>query len=220
MRRQRGFGQYSPPDYFDAGWANVFVTGCEAIGANPLDVAGLLINESGFNPGARNSIGCVGLNQLCNSSYGFFSNDYTVDQYLALPVSEQLYYVFEYFQSWLTKYGLGSISAGELYQLNFLPATFTTGETSSYVIATKGDGYYDANSSLDVDGSGAITLGDLEQVIQNAKANNPDLYGYLEEQICLAGGCFGDTQTLVLAGFAAGFASFFAWNWWKTGRLV
>ena len=218
-RRPRGLGQYSPPDYFDTGWANVFVAGCESIGADPLDVAGLLLNESGFDPTARNSIGCAGLNQQCPGSQNFLG-DYTVDQYLALPVSEQLGYVFSWFQARMSSAGVSTISAAELYQLNFLPATFQPGETSGYVISSRGDGYYEGNAGLDVDGSGTITLGDLEQVIQNAKAAHPDLYAFLEEQVCLAGGCFGDTQNLVLGAFATGFVGFFAWNWWKTGRLV
>jgi hypothetical protein len=217
-RRPRGLGQYSPPDYFDTGWASVFVAGCESIGADPLDVAGLLINESSFDPEATNSISCRGLNQECPGSQNFLG-DMTPEQYSQLTVSGQLPYVFAYWRSWMDKYGLGSISAAELYQLNFLPATFQPGETSSYVISSKGDGYYEANAGLDVDGSGTITLGDLEQVIQNAKANHPDLYAYLEQQICLAGGCFGDTTTLVLGAFAAGFAGFFIWSYTRTGSL-
>jgi hypothetical protein len=155
---------------------------------------------------------------MCPGSQNFLG-DYTVDQYLSLPVSEQLEYVFAWIQSRMATHGVSTISAAELYQLNFLPATFQPGETSSYVISSKGDGYYEANAGLDVDGSGTITLGDLEQVIQNAKANHPDLYAYLEQQICLAGGCFGDTTTLVLGAFAAGFAGFFIWSYTRTGSL-
>jgi hypothetical protein len=207
--RRAGFG-YSPPDYFDTGWASVFVAGCESIGAYPLDVAGLLINESGFNPGAQNADGCVGLNQICQSSYGIFSSDYSVSDYTQLTVSQQLPYVFAYFQQWLDKYNLSSISAADLYWLNFLPATFVPNSPNSYVIATKGDGYYDANASLDTTGSGTITKGDLQQVIQNAEDNNPDLFGYLAQQICLSGGCFPTTPTMIVGGLILGFVGFYA----------
>ncbi len=215
--RPRGLGQtFSPPDYFDTGWAGVFVAGCEAIGANPLDVAGLLMNESGFNPSEQNSIGCVGLNQQCPGSQNFL-NDYTVNQYLALPISEQLSYVFAWWQSRMSAAGVSTISAAELYQLNFLPATFTPGESSSYVISSKGDPYYASNAGLDTTGDGQITLGDLQQVITNAQNNNPALFAYLEEQILLCGGLGGFTTTpwLVGGGLAAGFAGFFAWRAWR-----
>jgi hypothetical protein len=211
----RGLGQsYSPPDYFDTGWASVFVAGCESIGADPLDVAGLLLNESVFNPTSQNSIGCVGLNQICPGSQGIFSSDYTVDQYLALPVSQQLQAgVFPFWQQMMSNAGVSTISAAELYWLNFLPATFVPNSPSSYVISQQGDPYYSGNASLDVDGSGTITLGDLQQVIQNAKTNNPNLYSYLETQICLAGGCFPTTTTMVIGGLVAGFAGFYVWRY-------
>ena len=208
LRHIRGLGQYSPPDYFDAGWAGIFVAGCEAIGADPIGVAEMLMNESGFNPSATNSIGCVGLNQICPGSQGIFSSDYTAAQYANLTVSEQLPYVFAYFQQWLTKYGLGSISARDLYWLNFLPATYVPNSPDSYVIATKGDGYYDANASLDVDGSGTITAGDLQQVLDNQATAKPDLYNYLSTQIYLAGGFFPTTPYLIGGGIALGVGAF------------
>ena len=214
-----GLGQsYSPPAYFDSTWASVFVAGCEAIGVNPYDFAGLLINESGFNPSAVNGIGCVGLNQICEGSQGIFSSYYTADQYTQLTVSQQLPFVFAYAQQWMSQYGLIEISAAELYQLNFLPATFQAGESDSFVISSQGDPYYSSNSSLDVDNSGTITLGDLDTVIQNAKANNPDLYGYLETWITVAGGPLAIAPPLWLAAgsFAAGIAGFYAW---KAGYL-
>lgn len=215
-RRLRGLGQsYSPPDYFDTGWASVFVAGCQAIGADPGDVAGLLISESGFNPSAQNSIGCVGLNQQCPGSQNFLG-DMTVDEYTQLTVSAQLPYVFAYFQNWLTKYGLGSISGAELYQLNFLPATFQPGESSSFVISQSGDPWYSSNTSLDPDGKGSITLGDLQTAITNAQNNHPDLWNYIQTQIDLAGGIFPSTTSMVWGGLVGGFLGFFAWKRWRS----
>jgi hypothetical protein len=208
-RRPRGLGQYSPPDYFDTGWAGVFVAACESIGADPIGVAEMLMNESGFNPSAQNSIGCVGLNQICPGSQGIFSSDYSVADYLQLTVSEQIPYVFAYFQQWMNKYGLGSISARDLYWINFLPATYVPNSPDSYVIATKGDGYYDANASFDVDGTGTITAGDLQTALDNQATAKPDLYGYLSTQIYLAGGLFPTTPWLIGGGLALGFGAFF-----------
>lgn len=217
-RRPRGLGQYSPPDYFDAGWANIFVAGCEAIGANPLDVAGIIIGESGWNPSAKNPSGAAGLNQIAPGNYGIFSGDYTLDQFLNLTVSAQLPYCFQYWQNVMANAGLSTISGRDLYWLNWLPSLYVTGASDDYIIQSRGDPYYSAD--LDIGGKGYITAGDLQTRIDNMKASQPSLYAYLEQQICLAGGCFGDTQTLVFAAFATGFAGFFAWNWWKTGRLV
>jgi hypothetical protein len=211
--RGRGLGQFTPPaNYFDTGWAGVFVAGCEALGASPLEVAELLMSESSFNPGTRNSIGCVGLNQLCSSSYGFFTSDYSVDQYTQLTVGEQLPYVFSYWQHWLSQYGLGSISARDLYWLNFLPATYVPNSPDSYVISSQGDAYYGSNSGLDMNGDGQITAGDLQAKLDSMPDAQPDLWGYLENEICFAGGCFGNTAEQIMAGVALGFAGFFAWR--------
>jgi hypothetical protein len=212
-RPPRGVGQFTAPnDNFDTGWASVFVAGCNAIGASPLEVAELLLSESGFDPSARNSIGCVGLNQLCSSSYGIFSSDYTVDQYVQLTVSEQLPYVFAYWQNWLTQYGLGSISARDLYWLNFLPATYVPNSSDDYVISSKGDPYYSSNTGLDMDGNGQITAGDLQARLDAMPAQYPNLWPYLELSICEAGGCFSTTGNQILAGLALGVAGFFAWK--------
>jgi hypothetical protein len=200
----RGLGQYSPPSYFDSGWAGVFVVGANAIGVDPLDLAKLLISESGFDPSAQNSIGCVGLNQICPSSQGVFNSDYTADQYTQLTVSQQLPFVFDYFRNWLSQYGLSSISARDLYWLNFLPATYVPGSPDSYVIATQGDGYYDANTSFDKTGKGTITAGDLQTALDDAATNHADLFAYLQGEICAAGGCIPGTPWLFLGGIAAG----------------
>lgn len=220
--RIAGLGQYSPPSYFDATWQSVFVAGCEAIGANPYDVAGLLMNESGFNPSAVNSISCVGLNQMCPGSQNFTS-DYTVSQYTALTVSEQLPYVFEFWQNWLSQYGLLTISARDLYWLNFLPATYVPNSPDSYVIVDQNgvnSQYYSQNQGLDVGGTGQITAGDLYQAILNTESNYPNTYLYLAEMITLAGGplAYLPWPYFAAASAAAGFVGFYAWKQWGGGR--
>jgi hypothetical protein len=217
--RVTGLGQsYSPPAYFDSTWASVLVAGAEAIGCDPYDLAGLFINESGLNPSAANSIGCLGISQICPGSQGIFTSYYTPDQYTQLTISEQLPFVFAYVQQWMSQYNLLTISARDLYWLNFLPATYVPNAPDSYVISTQGDPWYSSNTSLDVTGSGTITAGDLYTAIQNAEANNPNLYGYAETWLTAAGGVLAiPPWTWLAAGSAvAGFAGFYAW---KAGYL-
>ncbi len=215
-RRIRGLGQYNPPSYFDTGWASVFVAGCETIGAAPLDVAGILIGESSWNPGAENSQNCVGLNQICPVSYGIFSSDYSVSDYLNLSVSEQLPYVFAYWQQEMANAGISSVSGRDLYWLNWVPALFVPGSSDDYVIQQQGDPYYSAD--LDIGGKGYITAWDLQTRIDNMQNQNPDLWSYLETQIILAGGGLSTTQ-IVVGGLVAGFVGYFIWERWK-GRAA
>lgn len=179
-------GDYSPPAYFDDGWATVFVQGCQSIGANPYDVAGLIIGESGWNPAAANSVPCYGLNQICPPSAGTYSGQYTAAQYQALPVSKQLPFAFKYWQGVMQSHGLTTISGRDLYWLNWVPALYVPNSPDSYVIQREGDPYYSAD--LDVGNKGYITAGDLETRIQNMETCNPDLFAYLTSEIEAAGG--------------------------------
>lgn len=217
--RLRGFGQsYSPPDYFDTGWANVLVAGAQSIGADPYDVAGLLIGESSFDPTAQNAQGCVGLNQICPVSQGVFTNaGYSVSDYLALPVSQQLQVgVFPYWQQQMQNNGASTVSGAELYLINWLPSYYHSGMSSSDTIVDSSSQYYDA--SLDIGGKGYITLGDLGTRIQNMESNNPDLWSYLSTQIALAGGFMPSTTTMVVGGLVAGFVGFFAWRRFRSAH--
>ena len=215
-RKIRGLGQtgsFDPPAYFDTAWASVHVAVAESLGCDPLELAELFVSESSYNPSAQNSIGCVGLNQICQSSYGFITNaGYTVDQYTQLTVSDQLPVVLSYFQNWMDQYGIGAMSARDLYWLGFLPATFVPNSPDSYVISQQGDAYYGSNTGLDQTGKGYITAGDLQAQLDKQPSLQPDLWSYLETQICLAGGCFGSTTTMVIGGLAIGFLGYYAWN--------
>jgi hypothetical protein len=218
LGRLQGLGQsgsFNPPDYFDTGWASVHVASAEYIGCDPLDLAELFVSESSYNPSATNSIGCVGLNQICQASYGFITGaGYSIGQYTQLTVSEQLPVVVSYFQNWMSQYGLGAISARDLYWLNFLPATYVPGSSDSYVISQQGDPYYSSNTGLDSGNKGYITAGDLQTRLDAQPAAQPNLWSYLEPQICLAGGCFGDTSTMVVGGLVVGFAGYYAYQKW------
>jgi hypothetical protein len=218
VRATTGLGQIQDPlgaalgepSYFDLGWENVFVAGCFAIGADPYSVCGLLLNESGFNPSATNAEGCVGINQQCSGSQTFTA-DYSASQYVQLTVSEALPYVFASWEGWLQQYGMVTVSAAELYAINFLPALFQPGMSSSTPLASAGDAYYSGNQSLDPDGTGSITLDTLQTVIDNQLLNNP-LSPYLIGAVSLAGGpVAAPTWPWLAAGsFAAGIGLFYA----------
>jgi hypothetical protein len=173
VRATTGLGQIQDPlgaalgepSYFDLGWENCFVSLCEAIGTNPYDFAGVIMNESQWNPSATNSIGCVGLIQFCSSSFGVFSSDYSSSQFAQLTVSEQIPYLWQYITNWMNQYNLITISARDIYWLMFLPATYVPNSPDSYVISTSGDAYYSSNQSLDPNGTGQITAGDLMKAI-------------------------------------------------------
>lgn len=207
-RIPRGFGQYSPPSYFDEGWANVFVSGCQNIGVDPYGAAQLIIGESGWNPAAQNPSGAAGLNQLASGNYSIFENDgLSLSQYLNLPVSQQLPYVFKYWQEQVSNAGVSTISARDLYWLNWVPALYVPGSPDSYVIQNQGDPYYSAD--LDIGNKGYITAGDLSTRLANQATNNPNLWAYLESSIDAAGGWMPTTQWLTLGGIAAGFALYY-----------
>lgn len=217
-RLRRGFGQsYSPPDYFDTGWASVLVAGAQSIGADPYDVAGLMIGESGFNPTAQNSMGCVGLNQLCGGSQSVFTNaGYSVSDYLSLPVSQQLQIgVFPFWQQQMQNNGASTLSGAEIYLINWLPGYYKLGLSNSDTIVDSSSPYYSAD--LDIGGKGYITLGDLGQRIQNMENNNPSLWSYLSGQIAAAGGFFPSTTSMVWGGLVAGALGYF---WWKRRRAA
>jgi len=117
MRRKiRGLGQFTPDSTFDTGWASVFVAGCAALGVDPLDAAALIIGESSWMTTAQNQSGAAGLNQLAPVSYGIFtSQGYSLSDYLALPVSQQLQGgVFPYWTQMMQNAGLSSISGRDL----------------------------------------------------------------------------------------------------------
>jgi hypothetical protein len=135
-----------------------------------------------------------------------------------LTVSQQLPYVFEYFQNWMSKYNLLSISARDLYWLNFLPATYVPYSLDSYVISSQGDPWYSSNTSLDPTGSGQITAGDLSTAISNAENNNPNTYAYLAEMITLAGGplAYFPWPYFAIGSAVAGAGAFYAMK--KYGR--
>lgn len=136
--------------------------------AYPPDMLLTLAGESGLKPFAKAPTGAVGLNQLtsaANSTAGI-----TEAQRLAIPglsVTEQLPIVDRFFSNlaW-TKAGKSYPNVCVLWEANFSPGFMTSRGTSPdtklYALSDKDGGKaYDANSKLDIEGKGWITVGDL-----------------------------------------------------------
>jgi len=142
----------------------------DASGIRPEWVLPVLYSESSFNPAVVNSIGCTGVNQLCqNIPSGYAS--WTASQQIAGSVSPMM-------QSIEKQYG-PLRSGARVYQANFLPGTLPYAKALSSVIAVRGSSavirggggltnaaVYSANPGLDVNGDGQITLQDLATQVQ------------------------------------------------------
>ena len=132
----------------------------------PEYVIPVLFSESGLNPAATNSIGCVGINQLCPFAWpipvGYAS--WSASQQLAGPVTSM-------FGQLIAKYG--PINSGtRVYIGNFLPADLPKATSLDYVLATRGGAVYSANSGLDYTGKGTITVADMAHFVSKAAGNS------------------------------------------------
>jgi hypothetical protein len=205
----QGLGSMTIPSNIGSGFAADLISYSASIGADPLDVLKLLINESGLNPQAFNGSGfssgqgAVGINQLAPVNWGYFQNQgLSVSQYQALTADAQLPYVFAYFQAVMQGHGLSSISGRDLYWLNFLPATYSPHSTDLHVIVTSSSGYYTNNKGLDHGSKGFITAGDLQLSLDAAESTS--LFQALAPQILAQEG----GPTVPIAGVILGVAAF------------
>jgi hypothetical protein len=129
-----------------------------------------LQEESGLNPAALNSLGYAGINQI---NAGFLANiGVTPADYVTWPASEQLRrVVLPYMQGVVNRYG-PLRSATRVEQANFLPATLTTARSLTSVLAASGSAIYNANSGLDLNHNGAITVQDLADMMAKTAATS------------------------------------------------
>jgi hypothetical protein len=135
-------------------------------GIRPEYILPVLALESNFNPAIVNSIGCTGIFQLCqNIPAGFAS----------WSASQQMNgYGIVMYRGDVQRFG-PLRSATRVYQANILPSTLATATTLDSVIARRGSSaiipnshpplsegaVYAANSGLDANHDGEITVGDL-----------------------------------------------------------
>jgi hypothetical protein len=122
-------------------------------------------SESGFSPSVTNSIGCIGLNQLCPFAWPIPSGYATwlASPQIAGPITSM-------FGQIIAKYG--TLNSGtRTYLANFLPALLPTARSLGSVLATQVGAVYTANSGLDYQKTGEIRVSDLAHFISKAAVN-------------------------------------------------
>ena len=160
-----------------------------SIGTRPETLLAVWFAESGLDPAAKNAIGCLGLNQTCPRAIGGpgFPNE-DADAYARAPASQQLAWIANQVTSAARLNSGPFLSAARYYQANFLPATLLMAKSPSDPIAARSGPYaaaYGANTALDANGDGVITLDDLAR--------------YLEKRIATSGAAL---QTAIATAYA------------------
>lgn len=134
------------------------------LGITSKSLLGIMKKESGVNPQARNPYSnATGLIQFMPKTAVALGT--TVEDLYNMSAVEQLDYVYKYYKV----NGVGDGSIGDLYMATFMPKY--VGYPDDTVLGQSGaDGFaglvYDQNKVLDVNGDGAITVGDVKQSVQ------------------------------------------------------
>lgn len=197
------------------------------IGARPLDLLLVLYSESGLNPNAIAYVNGApyarGLNQITppNAAAMGLSDEQWERLSGGMSPAEQLPYVVRSIKSAYKTNGFHD--AGELYQLNFAPASLNKGTADSLVLYSGGSAYAN-NKVFDVGRKGYITVGDLREHLRKIatygdfqkhaarlKALDPSLEGPI-----VSGPVSVKRWVLAIVGAAAaGAAAVFGWKKWK-----
>lgn len=159
----------------DRGFEKNFPEACRKIGCEPLDLLGVIFSESGGRAHAHNPHGnASGIIQFMPDTLTGLGYRAGHAAFRHLTWTEQLRYVIAYFFPW-QKDGAPWDSAGRIYQAVFLPGTLKSVKGADGVlcerVGKKRLGWaYEANTVLDANGDGRITVGELtEAVMRNAR---------------------------------------------------
>jgi len=156
-----------------------------ATGIKPEWLLPVLWLESGFNPAIPNGAGqpFYGLNQASVSLISQYAGT-DPQTYLTWSASQQLNTVVAgYMKGLVSSYG-ALRSATRCYQANFLPGTLHTARQLSDIITASPSAFYNANSGLDVNHDGAITVGDLAANMKRA-ASTPQVQSAITQTYAL-----------------------------------
>jgi len=149
------------PNLSDKFWQDLWAVAND-LGADPHVLGLLLFEESGIDPKAKNSIGCVGINQFCDGTFEGFVN-ISKAAYLALPAEGQLPYVKKY---WAAGPSGSLATARDIFWRSLLPATWKPNADASAVVndpAILGADYAAKVAKANPIGhNGVITAGDID----------------------------------------------------------
>src|ERR1700691_6284139 len=147
---------------------------------DPAQVALIFLWESGLDPSNPGPSGANvgGLNQMSSSNLS--SLGLTMSQWLSMSASEQLPYIFKWWNSLVQNdnNGVFPTTGGMLYALNFLPGQFKSvgaGNNPNAVLASKTGAYsaeYNSNSTLDPNHTGSITPNTCQTLLNNIANSN------------------------------------------------
>jgi hypothetical protein len=172
-------------DVSDQFWQDLWDV-ANRLGTTPYVLGLLLFEESGLNPAAKNSIGCVGINQFCpgethgqpDYSKGTYPGfvDIPVEQYLALSPEGQLPYVAKY---WAAGPSGSLASARDVFWRSLLPATWKPNADPSAVVNDPAilGAHYAAQVAAgnpitpSVKETGVITAGDIDAYLASVEAS-------------------------------------------------
>jgi hypothetical protein len=141
----------------------------QTLGNEPVDLLGVMMNESGVKATAHNPNGDAGgLIQFMPQTLVNLGWTDGHDAFRRLSAEEQMPFVERYFQPYASK---GLSPAARLYQATFLPATLDAGSDLDTVVCGQNGPFafaYGPNKGFDRDGKGFITVGDLQAAIDRA----------------------------------------------------
>jgi len=143
----------------------------QAISIPESSIIKLMKHESGLNPMAKNSIGCVGLIQFCpggGSTKVVNGKSYSLEE-LRNNLEAQMDAIKDF---WVTGYKMGKIrKPADLYIYNFFPVA--AGKPDDFVLQSKGLSAKTVakanpvfNRTLGKEVSSPLTVGDLKQYYQ------------------------------------------------------
>lgn len=155
-----------PDEFFDK-----LVGLAEFLRCSPVDMARVMMNESGINPKAKNpNADANGLIQFMGPTLAGLGWAFGGEKFRELSAVDQLSWVKKYYEP---KAQWGLESAARLYLATFLPALMQNNASHSPIFVLCGkhgplDWAYGPNRSFDQDGKGYITVGDLEKAVERA----------------------------------------------------
>lgn len=200
------------------------------LGFDPVFALDIMWAESGIKPDAKyrdgknKATGLIGFVDVHGLGAEPDNSLESHDDFATKSATEQLVYVRKF---WAPMKGRVH-SAANLYQYNFLPASLSRGTGDETVVAAAdGEGYggregmfYRVNKLLDVDGNGAITVGDLAAHLERQKhTKSGGLYPRYAEALerlggaaPIAGGGGGSLVGPAVALVAIGASLAYAWT--------